>query len=89
MAQGHGRARGIVVTVSRSGWRAGSTRRWTVSIEEADWEQLSARAGEDPASRDRFVYRVAAEGHRTVVIPESRLDEHLRRLLSGLGEQDA
>jgi hypothetical protein len=77
----------IVVTVSRSGGIAGITRRWTVTIAEEDWEQLCSRAGDDPAARDRFVYRVAVEGRPTVEIAESRLDEHLRRLLSGLGEQ--
>jgi hypothetical protein len=72
----------IEVTVSRSGGVAGITRRWTVTIGEEDWEQLRARAGTDAVSRDRFVYRIAA-GRRTVEVPDSRLDERLRRLLSG------
>ena len=71
----------IEVTVSRSGGVAGITRRWTVRIGEEDWEQLQARAGRDPVSRDRFVYRIAA-GRRTVEVADSRLDERLRRLLS-------
>ncbi|WP_210481692.1 protealysin inhibitor emfourin [Naasia sp. SYSU D00948] len=75
----------IVVTVSRSGGIAGITRRWTVSLGEADWEDLLSRAGTDPAGRDRFVYRVT-DGRRSAVIPDSRLDARLRRLLSGLGE---
>ncbi len=72
----------IVVTVTRSGGVAGITRRWTVSIGEEDWEQLRSRAGTDPAARDRFVYRIA-NGPSTVEVPDSRLDERLRRLLSG------
>ncbi len=75
-----------VVTVTRSGGIAGLTRRWTVLIQEEDWDELCTRAGTDPAGRDRFVYRIG-DGRRTVEIPESRLDERLRRLLSGLGEE--
>ena len=77
----------IVVTVSRSGGITGMTRRWTVTLDETDWEQLCSRAGRDPAARDRFVYRVTAEGQPAVEVPESRLDEHLRRLLSGLPDE--
>lgn len=75
----------ILVSVSRSGGVAGISRRWTVVIREEDWEQLRSRAGVDPSSRDRFVYRVA-DGRSSVEIPDSRLDERLRRLLSGRGE---
>jgi hypothetical protein len=73
----------IIVTVSRTGGIAGITRRWTVQLPEDDWEALWERRqelGTDPAARDRFVYRVA-DGSRSVVIAESLLDDHLRRLI--------
>jgi hypothetical protein len=73
----------ITVTVTRSGGIAGHTRTWSVEVEESDWEELASRAGRDPAARDRFIYRVG-DGRQTVEIAESRLDERLRRLLSGI-----
>jgi|tagenome__1003787_1003787.scaffolds.fasta_scaffold11638909_1 hypothetical protein len=73
----------IEVTVTRSGGFAGITRRWTVTLAEGEWDELTTRgteSREDSVSRDRFVYALA-DGSRTVRIPESRLDGRLRGLL--------
>jgi hypothetical protein len=79
----------IVITVSRSGGFAGITRRWTVTLADDEWNEVCARgsSGEDPTSRDRFVYRLG-DGSHTVVIAESRLDDRLRRLLARVDGAD-
>lgn len=71
----------ITVRVIRSGGVAGTTREWTLLLDEDDWNRLLGEVPDPEAGRtDRFVYRVRAMRHE-VVIPESRLDGPWRDLV--------
>ncbi|MGN6326349.1 protealysin inhibitor emfourin [Pseudolysinimonas sp.] len=85
-------ARGeLTVVVVRSGGFAGITRRWSVDrpdpdddwvalVEACPWDDV----GEDPAGRDRFVWRIEArlpQRHHEASVPDSRLTGPWRELV--------
>jgi len=81
----------LQILVVRSGGFAGLTQRWSVDerdpaddwialVEACPWDAV----GEDPASRDRFVWRIEARmarRHREASVPDSLLTGPWRDLV--------
>ena len=74
----HGAAQ-LSVTVVRTGGIAGGRREWAASGPREEWLPLVEAcpwhsAPADPASRDRFVYRITVSApRRRATVPESAL----------------
>jgi hypothetical protein len=82
----------LTILVVRSGGFAGITRRWSVDEQDPadDWIALveacpwDEAGGDDPASRDRFVWRIEARmarHHREASVPDSLLTGPWRDLV--------
>lgn len=93
-ARGEQRLRILVV---RSGGFAGVSREWRVQPDgdSADWMTLIdacpwGRDTTDPASRDRFTWRIEARWHRgrrTASVPDRDLDGPWRELVDRVREE--
>ena len=75
----------LIITVVRSGGFAGLRQEWQAEVdarERDEWMPLIqacpwGSTPSDPASRDRFTWRIQARGprlHRNATVPEAHLD---------------